>query len=285
MSETEARRARPVGRANARPGRRLAAVAALQLLVVPAAAADETANWVPFTGSHSISRTFRHYGGHSTPGIDFRTPAGTPIHAAGPGIVVGVEEDCRPGARRCSGRRGNYVEIAHPAGRHSRYLHLRPRGASVTLGQEVARGQVIGYSGATGDSTGPHLHYDELLRGSRVYPGPMYALHDADVVAYRDWPSKDGATIRNDGYPVTDLAVTVEGSGAVTSSPEGISCGTDCFESFTPGTVVTLTAQPEAFYTFAGWGGACSGTASCTLEMTASFEVTATFVVAPAPAP
>lgn len=264
---------------------RVAALAAVQLLVVPIAAANETANWVPFTGSHSISRTFQHYGGHSTPGIDFRTPVGTPIHAAGPGLVVGIEEDCRPGARWCSGRRGNYVEIAHPAGRHSRYLHLRPRGVSVALGQEVARGQVIGYSGNTGDSTGPHLHYDELLRGSRIYPGPMYALHGSEVVVYRDWPAKDEATIRNDGYPVTDLLVTVEGSGAVSSSPAGISCGSDCAESYTPGTVVTLTAQPEPYYAFAGWGGACSGTGSCTLEMTQSFEVTATFTVAPAPAP
>lgn len=261
------------------------ALAAVVCLVVPAAAANETANWVPFDGSYSISRTFKHYGGHATPGIDFRIPSGTPIHAAGPGIVVGIEEDCKPGARWCSGRRGNYVEIAHPAGRHSRYLHLRPRGVSVTLGQEVARGQVIGYSGNTGDSTGPHLHYDELRSGSRIYPGPMYAQHDAEVVVYRDWPARDEDVIRNDGYPVADLTVTVDGSGTVTSSPEGIACEPDCSESYAPGTVVTLTAQPEPFYSFAGWGGACSGTASCVLEMTASFEVTATFVVAPAPTP
>ncbi|MDQ4124935.1 MAG: M23 family metallopeptidase, partial [Actinomycetota bacterium] len=73
---------------------RLAALVALQLLVATAAFANETANWVPFTGSFSISRTFQHYGGHSTPGIDFRIPAGTPIRAAGPGTVVGVEEGC-----------------------------------------------------------------------------------------------------------------------------------------------------------------------------------------------
>jgi hypothetical protein len=251
----------------------------------PLARANETANWVPFVGSHSISRTFNHPGGHDTPGIDFRIPSGTPVHAAGPGTVVGVEEDCRPGDRWCSGRRGNYVEIAHPAGRHSRYLHLRPRGASVTLGQRVARGQVIGYSGSTGDSTGPHLHYDELLRGSRVYPGPMYALHDTAVVTYRDWPAKDERVIRNDGYPVAELTVLVEGEGAVASSPGGIDCGADCAEPYSPGTVVTLTAQPAELYTFAGWSGACSGTGSCVLEMTASAEVTATFVIAPAPSP
>ncbi|MDQ3916789.1 MAG: peptidoglycan DD-metalloendopeptidase family protein [Actinomycetota bacterium] len=262
-----------------------ALVVVLHLAATPVALANETANWVPFVGSYSISRTFKHYGGHQTPGIDFRIPSGTPIHAAGPGTVVGIEEDCKPGDRWCSGRRGNYVQIAHPAGRHSRYLHLRPGGASVSLGQQVARGQVIGYSGNTGDSTGPHLHYDELLRGSRTYPGPMYALHDSAVVTYRDWPGNDERVIRNDGYPVADLTVVIEGEGSVTSSPEGISCGTDCSESYTPGSVVTLTAEPEELHAFAGWSGACSGTGTCVLEMTEAAEVTATFVVAPAPAP
>jgi hypothetical protein len=264
--------------------RRAGALVALQLLVVPAALANETANWVPFTGRHSISRTFQHSGGHDTPGIDFRTPSGTPIHAAGPGTIVGIEERCRPGGRWCSGRRGNYVEIAHPAGRHSRYLHLRPGGVSVSLGQQVARGQVIGYSGNTGDSTGPHLHYDELLHGSRVYPGPMYAQHGDEVVVYRDWPASDERVIRNDGFPAAELTVAVEGSGTVTSTPEGISCGADCTETYSPGAIVVLTAEPEPFHSFAGWSGACSGTGTCELEMTSSIDVTATFVLSPAPA-
>ena len=259
----------------------LAALVALQLVVATAAAANETANWVPFTGSYSISRTFQHYGGHSTPGIDFRIPAGTPIRAAGPGTVVGVEEGCKPGHRWCSGRRGNYVQIAHPAGRHSRYLHLRPHGVVVSLGQQVARGDVIGYSGNTGDSTGPHLHYDELLHGSRIYPGPMYALHGGEIVVYRDWPRSDERVIRNDGYPLSELTVTVEGAGTVTSSPEGIDCRAECVATYRPGEPVVLTAEPDEFYTFAGWSGACEGTDPCELRMTSSAEVAATFVLLP----
>lgn len=263
--------------------RRLTALVALQVLVATAALANEneTANWVPFTGSYSISRTFQHYGGHDTPGIDFRIPTGTPIRAAGPGTVVGIEEACKPGHRWCSGRRGNYVQIAHPAGRHSRYLHLRPRGVVVSLGEQVVRGQVIGYSGNTGDSTGPHLHYDELLNGSRIYPGPMYALHDGETVAYRDWPGADERIIRNDGYPLTDLTVAIEGSGRVTSSPAGIDCGPDCVETYEPGELVVLTAEPDELYTFAGWSGACEGTDPCELRMTTSAAVTATFVLVP----
>ena len=57
----------------------------------------------------------------------------------------------------------------------------------------------------------------------------------------------------------TQLTVKVEGSGSVTSSPAGINCGTDCTETYDPGTGVTLTATPQGGSTFAGWGGACTG--------------------------
>ncbi len=68
------------------------------------------------------------------------------------------------------------------------------------------------------------------------------------------------------------------GSGSVGSSPTGISCGTDCFEPYTGGTVVTLSATPELGSTFAGWsGGGCSGRGSCTVTLTADTSVTASF--------
>ena len=68
------------------------------------------------------------------------------------------------------------------------------------------------------------------------------------------------------------------GSGTVTSSPAGISCGSDCSESYTSGASITLTASAASGSTFAGWSGACSGTAStCTVSMSAAKTVTATF--------
>jgi hypothetical protein len=75
------------------------------------------------------------------------------------------------------------------------------------------------------------------------------------------------------------LSVTVggNGSGTVTSSPAGIACGTDCSESFITGTAVTLTAAPTAGSTFAGWSGACAGTGSCAVTMSAPVAVGATF--------
>ena len=67
------------------------------------------------------------------------------------------------------------------------------------------------------------------------------------------------------------------GSGTVSSSPAGIGCGADCTENYASGTSVTLTAAPAAGSAFAGWSGACSGTGSCTVAMTAARSVTAAF--------
>jgi hypothetical protein len=75
------------------------------------------------------------------------------------------------------------------------------------------------------------------------------------------------------------------GTGTVTSSPAGINCGTDCLQSFAAGTQVTLTATPANDSTFTGWGGACSGTGTCTVTMSQAQNVTAGFSsLAPPPA-
>jgi archaellum component FlaF (FlaF/FlaG flagellin family) len=105
------------------------------------------------------------------------------------------------------------------------------------------------------------------------------------------WPS--GNTLsnfvtvyRNGGTPVS-YALSVSragtGSGTVTSSPAGISCGAACSASFSSGTVVTLSAAASAGSTFAGWsGGGCSGTGACTVTLSAAQSVTATFNANPA---
>lgn len=75
------------------------------------------------------------------------------------------------------------------------------------------------------------------------------------------------------------LRVKMTGKGTVTSSPAGIDCGSDCSESYTQGTKVTLTAKPDTGMGLAGWAGACTGKAlTCTLSMTAAKTVTVTFV-------
>ena len=79
---------------------------------------------------------------------------------------------------------------------------------------------------------------------------------------------------------MSTLSVTKDGtgSGTVTSGPVGIDCGTDCSEAYANGTTVTLTATPDAGSMFTGWTGACAGTGACSVPITGSASVTATFV-------
>ena len=77
------------------------------------------------------------------------------------------------------------------------------------------------------------------------------------------------------GVPQYTLSVSKVGSGTITDT--GINCGTDCTESYTAGTSVTLTASPASGWSFAGWSGDCSGTGNCNLTMNSDKNVTATF--------
>ena len=81
--------------------------------------------------------------------------------------------------------------------------------------------------------------------------------------------------------PTFTLTVTKagDGSGTVTASPTGISCGATCFATYASATFVTLTATPAAGSTFSGWSGACAGTGSCIVTMDAAKAVTATFAL------
>ena len=73
------------------------------------------------------------------------------------------------------------------------------------------------------------------------------------------------------------LSVSLAGAGSVTSSPAGINCPATCAADFAAGTVVSLRATPAAGSSFAGWGGACTGTGACSLTLTADTSVTASF--------
>lgn len=92
-------------------------------------------------------------------GVDIAAPRGTPIMAAAPGRVVFSGWD---------GAFGNTVIIDHGYGYRTLYAH-NSRNA-VQVGDQVGRGQVIGYVGSTGRSTGPHVHYEVLVNGRNVNP-------------------------------------------------------------------------------------------------------------------
>ncbi len=75
-------------------------------------------------------------------------------------------------------------------------------------------------------------------------------------------------------------AIIYDGRGAIVSSPEGISCGTDCVEGFVENTTITLTATPESGWAFVSWGDACAGTTpTCTVDMSENRIVYATFAL------
>ncbi len=82
------------------------------------------------------------------------------------------------------------------------------------------------------------------------------------------------ATFTNSTY---NLNVTRTGGGTVASTPAGLYCGSSCTMPFSVGTAITLSATPDTGYTFAGWGGSCTGTGSCTVTMDAAKSVSARF--------
>lgn len=94
-------------------------------------------------------------------GVDFAAPRGTPIYAAGDGVVTR--------ASWFSGY-GNYVEIRHSNGYATAYGHMSGYAKGLRAGARVKQGQVIGYVGTTGRSTGPHLHYEVHLRDRKINP-------------------------------------------------------------------------------------------------------------------
>lgn len=94
-------------------------------------------------------------------GVDFAAPTGTPIYAAGDGVV---EKSGRNGGY------GKYIRIRHNSKIKTAYAHMSRIKKSVKTGARVKQGQVIGYIGSTGRSTGPHLHYEVLLNGRQVNP-------------------------------------------------------------------------------------------------------------------
>ena len=92
-------------------------------------------------------------------GTDFAAPSGTPIMASGSGTVTR--------ARWCGGG-GNCVKIKHNSTYETIYAHMKTFAKGIKEGKKVKQGQIIGYVGSTGLSTGPHLHYEVIVNGKKV---------------------------------------------------------------------------------------------------------------------
>jgi murein DD-endopeptidase MepM/ murein hydrolase activator NlpD len=94
--------------------------------------------------------------------VDYAAPKGTPVMSIGDGTVIAKAYQKRGG--------GNYVKIKHNSVYTTTYMHLAGFGKGITTGARVKQGQVIGYVGATGLATGPHLDFRVAKNGSYVDP-------------------------------------------------------------------------------------------------------------------
>ena len=138
----------------------------------PSTQAPSSSGWVKPLKSYTITSAF---GMRKHPvlgyermheGVDMAAPAGTPIYAAKSGKVTTASYQ--------SGGAGYYVSINHGDGYSSVYMHMTRY--VVSKGQAVSAGQVIGYCGSTGASTGPHLHFAIYKNGTAVNPALYIAI-------------------------------------------------------------------------------------------------------------
>ncbi len=94
-------------------------------------------------------------------GVDFAAPLGTPIYAGGNGVVEYVGKN---------GGYGNYIRIRHNNEYKTAYAHLSSFKKGISKGVRVNQGDVIGFVGSTGNSTGPHLHYEIIFQNKQINP-------------------------------------------------------------------------------------------------------------------
>lgn len=141
-----------------------------EILIEPVAKIVEKGTMIPPTYVKPISGGVltSGFGGRRSPGgigstnhkgVDWGTPIGTPVYASCGGVVLSAG---------WSGGYGYCVYISHPDGKQTRYAHCSQ--VKVSKGQTVSQGQLIAYSGNTGNSTGPHLHFEIIVNGVQVNP-------------------------------------------------------------------------------------------------------------------
>lgn len=178
---------------------------------------------VPFRGSFRVSATWGALTGptHATPAIDFVMPVGTPVYAAGNGNVDFTSDDsrnCNPsdhmpvggtyqqGIQWCidHGLSGTRIRIHHDDGTFTMYVHLSAIRAGITASpsSRVTTGQLIGWSGNSGISTGPHLHFSRINAAgtATINPGILRACWGTAHRNYGALRRLRGATVRNDGF-------------------------------------------------------------------------------------
>src|SRR5215217_1310752 len=156
-------------------------------------------------------------GGRNHDGVDIAAPSGTPVHAAACGVVT---------TRGVQSGYGNIVCIDHGSGFTTCYAHLS--GFNVRNGQQVHAGDVIGYVGTTGHSTGPHLHFETRVNGQARNPEPyLSGSQRAPGSHSRTAPAKStsgsGSTRTADSKPSSSSSGSAEGTETQSSTADASS--------------------------------------------------------------
>lgn len=131
---------------------------------------DANVYQMPFAPGSSFSLTQGYNGSFSHQGelafsLDFAMDEGTPVHAARDGIVMRtIDEFTEAGTTEDFKDKANLVSVLHSDGSIAEYVHLQEGGVAVSLGDLVKAGDLLGYSGNTGYSQGPHLHFHVLKK-------------------------------------------------------------------------------------------------------------------------
>ena len=129
-------------------------------------------------------------------GVDYAAPSGTPVVALGDGVVT---------FRGWSGGGGNTIKIKHPGNYVTSYMHLKGYAKGISVGSRVSRGQLIGYVGSTGVSTGPHLDFRVYKNGKAIDPLKMESP-SVEPVSKEDMPAFQ-AQMQQYRYQLDSLSV------------------------------------------------------------------------------
>ncbi len=146
-----------------------------------------------------------HYARMHT-GVDWAAPVGTPIVAAGNGVVISAEYT------QAYGRR---VEIQHANGYVTTYNHMSGFGRGIAPGVRVTQGQVVGYLGQSGLATGPHLHYEVIINGNFVDPMAI------KLARTREFDGKMLAAFKHERDRIDQLMTQAPNAGAAAAAAPG----------------------------------------------------------------
>ncbi|WP_395361234.1 M23 family metallopeptidase [Streptomyces sp. YH02] len=155
--------------------------AAKKAVTVKPVAAKKAPSWVKPVSSYTLTASYNQGGAmwaHKHSGQDFAVPVGTPVKAAGSGTVV----KAGPNGGGDGPAYGNAIVVKHANGTYSQYAHLSK--IKVYAGQKVLAGQQIALSGNTGNSSGPHLHFEIRTTpnyGSAVNPAAFLRSHGVSI--------------------------------------------------------------------------------------------------------